>query len=328
MKVIITGATGFVGGALAQTLAQTGYDVHVLARPTSNRNRLQDLPITWHVGDITEPRTLHSQFDGADWIIHAAGQLGQAGLAEAVYHQINATGTRNVLTAAAASQSQPRVLYISSAGVLGPLPHHNSSAPDEASPLAPSNPYERSKTAAEKIALEFVTAGLPVIIVRPEFIYGPGDLHVLGLFKAIQKRFFFYIGDGRNTCHPTYIDDAISGMMLALQHGRSGGIYHVTGPRPVPFRELATTIAHALNVAPPWLQLPRPLAYAGATTLELLGKATGLPVPLSRTGVAFFSENRRSTYAKAERELGYIPQVALQEGVQRSVAWYRAQNLL
>ncbi|MCA9975321.1 MAG: NAD-dependent epimerase/dehydratase family protein [Anaerolineales bacterium] len=327
-KVVITGATGFVGGALAHTLTQMGHDVHVLVRPTSNRASLQAVPVTWHVGDITKLDTLHEPFAGADWIIHAAGQLGQAGISEAAYHRINAAGTRNVLQAAAMGTTQPRVMYISSAGVLGPIYHTDDITPDEASPLAPSNPYERSKAAAEKIALEYVEAGLPVIIVRPEFIYGPGDLHVLGLFKTIQRRLFFYIGNGRNTCHPTYIDDAVAGMLLALQTGEPGGIYHITGARPVPFRELAESIAHALDVPPPWLQIPKPLAYLGATGLEFIGNLTGIPVPLSRTGVAFFSENRRSTYQRAKEELGYQPQIGLSEGVQRSVDWYRAQGLL
>ena len=199
---------------------------------------------------------------------------------------------------------------------------------DESSPLAPSNAYERSKALAETYAAELARGGLPLVIARPEFIYGPGDVHVLGLFRAIQRGVFFYIGNGENTCHPTYVDDMVDGLLACLRRGALGGVYHIAGPRPLPFRELAETIAAALGVPPPRWRVPRPLAWLGAAGLEAAGKLAGRDVPLSRTGVAFFSENRRSTYARAERELGFTPQVKLPEGVGRTVRWYREQGLL
>ena len=327
MKVVITGATGFVGGALARTLIGSEVNLHALALPSSNQEPLASLPITWHVGDITVPNTLTAElFAAADWVIHAAGLLGRAGVPEETYQSINAQGTQNVLTAVRQHNPQARVLYISSAGVLGP--YKGQTTADETSPLAPSNPYERSKAQAERIALQFAHEGLPVIIVRPEFIYGPGDHHVLGLFRMIQKGLFFYIGNGRNTCHPTYIDDAIDGILRCLRQGQPGHIYHITGPRPVTFRELATTIAHTLDVAPPRLMFPRPLVWLGALGLEILGQLTGRAVPLSRTGVAFFSENRRSTFAKAQQTLGYTPQYNLQTGIRHTITWYQENGLL
>ncbi len=328
-KVVITGATGFVGGALAQHLAGEGVDLHALTRPTSDLQRVKHLPISWHVGDITEPKSLRGVFDGADWVIHAAGMLGQAGVADSTYRRNNTDGTNNVLAAIADSGARPRILTISSAGVLGPfIGSPTDPAPDEDSPLAPSNPYERSKAAAELVARSYINAGLPVIIVRPEFIYGPGDLHVLGLFDTIKRRQFFYIGNGYNTCHPTYIDDTINGLLRAIQYGTPGEIYHITGPRPLTFRELAETIAAELDVSPPRLALPKSLVWLGTAGAESLATWLGRSVPLSRTGVAFFSEDRRSTFAKAREKLGYEPQVDIQEGVARSVAWYRANNLL
>ncbi len=335
MKVFITGATGFIGGALAQRLAAEGADVHALAQPGANRDRLRHCPVTWRDGDITEPATLTHVFDGADWVIHAAGLLGRAGILDDTYRRINAEGARHVLAAVAEARDagrlppEVRVLHISSAGVLGPLPRRDQLAHvDETAVPAPSNAYERSKAQAEHYAREFALAGLPVVVARPEFVYGPGDVHVLGLFRAIRRGVFFYVGNGGNTCHPTYIDDLIDGLLLCLRAGRPGQTYQITGPRPVTFRELAVTIAAELGVRPPRFRVPRPLAWLGAAGLEAAGKVTGRDVPLSRTGVAFFSENRRSTYAKAQRDLGYVPRVELDEGVARSVAWYRAESLL
>ena len=369
MKVVLTGATGFVGGAVARRLAAEGADVHALALPSSDRTRLAGCPVSFHTGDITDPAGLAGLFDGARWVIHAAGMLGRFGVSEATYTRINAEGVGHVLAAVERAWKQGRtaadlrVLHVSSAGVLGPVRvtsedvvsgqwsvvseevtsderRTTSGAPldsslvtrrsslDEMSPLAPSNAYERSKALGEEVAAGYARDGLPLVVARPEFIYGPGDTHVLGLFRAIRRGMFFYIGDGTNTCHPTYVDDMVDGLLACLRRGAPGAVYHIAGPRPLPFRELAETIAAELGAPSPRLRVPVPLAWLGAAGLEAAGTLLGRDVPLSRTGVAFFSESRRSTYARAERELGFRPQVDLREGVARTVAWYRAEGLI
>jgi nucleoside-diphosphate-sugar epimerase len=262
---------------------------------------------------------------GAEWIIHAAGRLGQVGVLEEVYHRLHVDGTRNVMAAALATGSQPRVLHVSSAGVLGP----NTGGPAvEDAPYSPANPYQRSKAAAEQVALEFASRGLPVVICRPEFVYGPGDRHVLGLFRAVRRGRFFYIDGGQHFCHPTFVGDAVAGMLLCLRLGGSGKIYHITGPRPVTFRELGETIAIALGVRPPWVSLPRWAAMLGAIGLEVLGRVSGRKPPLSRAGVAFFSEDRLYSWQKAHEELGYTPECDLVTGVARTIAWYRQYGWL
>lgn len=326
MRAVITGATGFIGGAMARALAAEGAEVWALVRPASDRSRLDGVPVTWIEGDVTRPESLRGAFAGADWVVHAAGMLGRAGVPESVYERLHVEGTRQVLAeVASAPGPRPRVLYVSSPGVLGPT---GGAAADERARPAPSNAYERSKAAAERVARDFARNGLPVVIARPEFVYGPGDRHVLGLFRAVQRGVFFYVGNGRAFCHPTYIDDAVEGMIRCLRCGRPGEIYHVTGPEPVTFRQLAETIAAALGVRPPWLAVPRPLAWLGGLALEGLGRVTGKEPPLSRTGVAFFSEDRRFSWQKAQRELGYRPRYDLQSGVQKTVKWYREQGLI
>jgi nucleoside-diphosphate-sugar epimerase len=329
-KVVLTGATGFLGSALARALAaEESVDLHALTRPSSNLEDVKQLDISWYVGDITQPQSLSHVFDGADWVIHAAGMLGEAGVSDATFRQVNTDGVNNVLAEIERSVRKPRILIVSSFGVLGPFRGQPSDpAPDELTPPAPSNVYERSKAAAELIAKSYIKTGLPVILARPEFVYGPGDMHVLGLFQSIQRRQFFYIGNGRNTCHPTYIDDCIDGLLCCLKLGTPGEIYHIAGPRPVTFRELAETIADELDAPPPRLALPKSLVWLGAAGMESVFTRLGRSVPLSRSGVAFFSESRRVSIAKAQEELGYEPQVDIQEGVARSVAWYRDQGLL
>jgi nucleoside-diphosphate-sugar epimerase len=324
-RVVITGATGFLGGALARALAQKGAEVHALARAAADRSALDGVAVTWHEGDVTVPSSLAGILGSADWIIHAAGRLGEAGVPEEVYRQVNVDGTRNVLATALSAGRKPRVLHLSSPGILGPTTREQVA---EDAPWAPSNPYERSKAAAEKVALEFAAQGLPVIIARPGFIYGPGDHHVLKLFQAVGRGQFAYIGGGRRLCQPTFVADAVSGMLLCLSQGRPGEAYHITGPHPVTFRELGDAIASAFGVRPPWLSLPQSLAMAGAIGLEALGRLTGRKPPLSRTGVAFFSQDRCFSWQKAHDELGYSPQYDLTTGVSQTVQWYREHGWL
>ncbi len=325
MRVVITGATGFLGGALARALALEGAEVVALCRSGSDRAGLAGVPVTWREGDVTRAGTLRGALEGAAFVVHAAGRLGEAGVPEEAYLKLNVEGTRNVLAAALDAPAPPRVLHLSSAGVLGIT--GRTAAPEEA-PYAPRNAYERSKAASERVALEFARRGLPVVLARPGFIYGPGDKHVLGLFRAVKRHQFFYVGAGQHLCQPTFIDDAVEGMLLCLRAGEPGGVYHVTGPRAVTFRELGDAVAAALDVRPPWLRLPRPAATLAASALEVLGAALGRKPPLSRAGVDFFGGDRVFSSRRAHEELGYTPRHDLASGLPRAVAWYRERGLL
>ena len=324
---LITGGTGFIGGYLARKLTALGARVTVLARAGSDRSRLAGVSVDWFEADLTDAGTLTNRLPQVDYIINAAGMLGEAGVPEAAYHTLHVDGTRNLLAAIDRGRPPQGILHVSSPGVLGPMAADRPPAAEE-EPLAPSNPYERSKAAAEAVVAEFVAAGLPIVTVRPEFIYGPGDLHVLGLFRAVQRGIFFYIGRGQNECHPTYIDDVANGIVLALAKGRMGEIYHIVGPKPVSFVTYAETIASALDVRPPWLRLPEWVAWQGALLLEMVGRLVGFRPPLSRTGVTFFSESRRFSAQKAAAELGYEAAYSLADGVAETVRWYRKEGLL
>ncbi|WP_242343888.1 NAD-dependent epimerase/dehydratase family protein [Anaeromyxobacter terrae] len=324
-RVLVTGATGFLGAALARALAREGARVHALSRPGSDRRALEGVPVIWHTGDVGDRETLRAAIEGSTAIVHAAGRLGEAGVPEDAYRRVNVDGTRNVLAAALAWSPGARVLHLSSPGVLGPT---RTGPATEDAPYAPATPYERSKAEAEEVARELAGRGLAVVIARPGFIYGPGDRHVLGLFRAVGRGRYFHVDGGRALCQPTFVDDAVAGMLACLRSGRPGRAYHVAGPRAVTFRELADTIAAALGVRPPGLSLPRPAAMVGAAALEVAGRVTGRRPPLSRAGVAFFSEDRVFSCERARAELGWAPEHDLASGVARTVAWYRAQRLL
>jgi nucleoside-diphosphate-sugar epimerase len=242
-----------------------------------------------------------------------------------VFQRLHVDGTANVLRAAREA-GVGRVVHVSSPGVLGPVPNGPA---DEDAPYHPTNAYERSKAAAERAALALSSQiGLPLVVVRPEFVYGPGDRHVLRLLQAIARSRFFYIGDGGALCHPTYVDDASRGIVDAGERGAAGRIYHFAGPRAVTIRELAETFARAMGAPPPRVRLPRALVHGLALALDEVTRGTRLRPPLTMSAYDFFTMDRQFSWARARSELGWSPEVELLDGAARAVRWYRERKML
>jgi nucleoside-diphosphate-sugar epimerase len=262
--VLVTGSTGFIGRALVRALIARGETVRALVRPSSDLDRLAGLAVETVAGDVLQPETLPPALDGVVVVYHLAGMLGRYGVPESAYHALHVEGTCNVLCACAGRPIE-RIVYCSSPGMLGAV-EPGEPPRDERAPHRPTGVYERSKSAAEQAALPLAAEqNLPLVIARPEFVYGPGDRHVVGLYRNIQRGTFFYIGTGDCVCHPSYIDDVVAGLIAcASPRARPLEAYHVCGPRPVTIRELVTAIAAALDARPPTLHLPRALVRAGA----------------------------------------------------------------
>jgi len=325
--IVVTGATGFLGGAVLRALSRRGERVLGLVRASSDARDLERAGIATAVGDVVDGVGLGQAFAGARTVIHAAGMLGRSGADDAEYRRVHVDGTRNVVQAARAAGVE-RVVHVSSPGLLGPIPEGAPHA-DEDAPAAPTNPYERSKAAAEDALRDDAAKRGPLaVIVRPEFVYGPGDRHVLRLFRAIQRRRFFYFGRGDALCHPTYVDDAVAGLLAAAERGKPGRVYHVAGPHPVPIRELAETFARALGVAAPFVHLPEAPVRLALRFLEPLAGRAGLSLPLTSSGVDFFTFDRHFSTERARDELGFCPSIGLAEGAERAVRWYEDEGLL
>jgi dihydroflavonol-4-reductase len=321
-RVLVTGATGFVGGAVVRALHNSGAQVHILTRKADDKC----FPFTLagrHIGDITRPDTLQTlRCLDVHYVVHAAGALGRIGTPERHYYDVNVSGTRNIL-AVFANGKPVRVVHISSTGVLGP----SSLAVPEDTPYCPTTPYERSKLEAENFAFEFAGRGLPVVVARLGFLYGPYDRHVLGLFRAIARRQLVYIDSGRHLCQPTFISDAIEGLLRCLRDGRVGRIYHVAGA-PATYFQFINCIASALQVPPPRFNVSRKIALLGGRLSELAAQARRRGTEFSRAAVQFFSEDRIVSTQRIQEELKFRAAVDLVAGVEQTVAWYREQRWL
>jgi nucleoside-diphosphate-sugar epimerase len=328
---LVTGGSGFLGGAVLRELAareasaSQAPGLRAMLRASSDASGLKGLPVQLRIADLTRPETLGAAVSGVRIVYHCAGMLGQAGVPESAYERIHVDGTIHLLRAAAAAGVE-RVVLVSSPGVLGPIQGEPAS---EDAPYNPTNAYERSKAAAERAALVLAPElKLPLSVARPEFVYGPRDTHVLRLFQSIARGRFFFIGDGTALCHPTFVDDASRGIVDVGEHGETGRIYHLAGPRPATIRELVETLAAAMGVSTPRLHLPERAVRAGAGLVERVFGLFAAKPPLTKSAVDFFAQSRQFSWQRARTELGWSPCVELRDGVERTVRWYRAHGLL
>ena len=201
---------------------------------------------------------------------------------------------------------------------------------DESSALGPGDIYQLTKAEGELLALDFGRRrGLPVAVVRPGAIYGPGETRLLKLFRAIARGRYAIVGSGRTFYHPVFIDDLVQGYRLALtRSGAVGEPFIIAGPRYVTQAELAAVIArHTGGRVWPFRIPAAPLVWAGALC-EAVCVPLGIEPPLHRRRVEFWTKSRAFSIEKARRVLGYAPQVDLEEGVARTVAAYRQAGWL
>ncbi len=193
-------------------------------------------------------------------------------------------------------------------------------------PYNPGDEYQRTKCEAEKIALDyFHNRGLPGVVVRPTAIYGPGDMRILRLFKAINEGKFIMIGSGDVFYHLVYMDDLVEGIMLCGKEKKAlGEIYILGGEEYVSMNRLVTMIAVSLDVPVPRLKFPFfwPV-WVAAFGCEMACLPFGINPPIFRRRVDIFRKNRAFDISKARKKLNYEPKVSLKEGIMKTAVWYK-----
>lgn len=327
MKVLITGATGFIGSAVARRVQREGADLRLLVRPGANRRNLAGLDAEVVAGDLNDRAALARACRSCQGLFHVAADYRLWAPDPAEIYRGNVQGTRNILQAAAAAGIS-RVVYTSSVGVLG-LPADGSPGTED-TPVALADMvghYKRSKFIAETVVTQFVRDGFPVVTVNPSAPIGPRDIKPTPtgriVLEAAAGRMPAYVQTGLNVVH---VDDVADGHWRAFMYGDVGQRY-ILGGSDMTLREILTEIAGLMGRRPPRLQLPHrlilPIAYAAEAIARLTGKApvtTVEGVKLSRK-MMFFSS------AKAQRELGYRSRPAAL-ALADAVTWYQTNGYL
>jgi nucleoside-diphosphate-sugar epimerase len=330
VKVLVTGATGFTGGHLAQYLAGRGDDVRALVRSRS-RDRFDRSPLPGHGvnavdGDLMDAASVRRAAEGVEVVYHIAATYREAGQPDSAYRAINVEGTRHVLEAALAAGAR-RVVHCSTGGVHG---HIANPPANEDAPFNPGDVYQETKLDAERLAREFgVTRGLDVVVARPIGIYGPGDRRFLTMFRGLARGRFPMIGDGRPFYHLTFIDDLVDGFRLCgTVASAKGRTYILAGPRYTTLEQLVQMVAKELNVAPPRVHLPVWPFWTAGLLCEMVCVPLRVEPPIYRRRVDFYTKSRAFDTTRARTELGFAPKVDLQEGIKRTADWYRSEGLL
>jgi nucleoside-diphosphate-sugar epimerase len=319
VRIALTGATGYTGSRLLAALLVRGDEVSALARPTSAEPR--PAAARWVEGDLSDPRALDLLVEGAEAVVHVAAVYRTAGHPESYYREVNVAGTERLLESAARLGVR-RFVHTSTVGVHGDI---EDPPADETAPIAPGDVYQATKAEAEALAMDFGRRrGLPVTVVRPGAIYGPGETRFLKLFRAIARGRYAIVGSGRAFYHPVFIDDLVAGFLLALERPEAvGEAFIVAGPRYVTQAELAAVIARHTGGRVLPFHLPAAPLRLAAALCEAVCVPLGIEPPLHRRRVEFWTKSRAFSIDKARRLLGYAPAVDLDEGVARTAASYR-----
>jgi nucleoside-diphosphate-sugar epimerase len=322
MKAFITGASGFIGTHLARQLLQQNWQVSILC----HKRDLEGLEgyRVFH-GDVRDFNSLKNMLKGTDVLFHLAAALGASRINKKEFFAINVQGTENVLKAAA-DAGVGRVIHFSSAGVLGSV-RENRPVKEIHAP-SPRDVYDKTKLEGEKIALQFADNGENVVVIRPGWVYGPGDHRTFKLIKAVASKKFLLVTTGTTRQTPVYIDDLVQGVLLCAEKAGTGEIYHLAGKEDLTVKEITQLIAQAANV--PFSQFPLPIfaLRVAAWKLEKAFSLLGKEAPLTRGKLAFFIHPKPLSIQKAKTDLGYAPEWDFKTGIEAAVAWYRKNGWL
>lgn len=325
--VLLTGASGFVGSAVARRLREAGFPVRALVRATSPVAHLADLGLEFVTGDLRQPESVRRAMSGVRHLFHVAADYRLWARDPDELTQTNVAGTR-LLMQEAIREGVERVVYTSSVATLAARTDGVSA--DETMPLTEEKAigvYKRSKVAAERAVEALIAEGLPAVIVNPSTPIGPRDVKPTPtgriIVEAASGRMPAFVDTGLNMVH---VDDVAEGHVLAFQRGRIGERY-VLGGQNATLAEILATVAGAVGRRPPRIRIPRQALMPFAHMTEAVARVTGREPMLTRDGLRMSKNKMFFSSAKAEAELGYRAR-PYREGIIDAIEWFRRAGYL
>jgi nucleoside-diphosphate-sugar epimerase len=329
---LVTGATGFIGGRLAQRLVREGYSVRCLVRASSDTSRLDELDVQTAVGDLTTAGSLARAVEGCDYVFHCGALVSDWATTEEIV-RTNVEGTRNLLEASVGAPVR-RFIHFSTTDVYG---YPDGAAIDEAYTATRfRNWYAQTKLDAEaEVRRVERTDALDAVILRPATVYGPGSTDVIGeIARAIQGRHMLLVDGGRAVAGLCYVDNLMDAAVLALRHEAAPGhAFNVSDGLGITWREFTDDLAEGLGCSKARWSVPYWLASGVGFSLEhgyrLLRKTIGLNAPplLSRQAVQVLGRNQDFSTRNVREILGWEPRVDYAAGLQATLAWLRTEHL-
>jgi nucleoside-diphosphate-sugar epimerase len=327
MKVLITGATGLLGGHLIKELQQRGEDIRALVLPVENTDKLEKQDVGIVRGDITDASTLGPAVEDVELIFHLAGMMGVwRPLAD--YRLVNVTGSENLYKAAQKAGVR-RYVHTSSHTVYGLgygrfLTENDALRPDP-------DPYSLTKAEGDRLMRRLMlNSNVETVILRPGTFFGPGDrLHFGRMAQKMKDGKGVIIGRGDNALPFCYVTDVVQGFLLAAYHENApGNVYNITNDQPLTQLEMFNAIADAVGGVRPTRHLPYlPIYYGSIVAERVVARVTRTKPIVTQLGAMMFGSDNRHSVEKARRELGFEPKVDLRTGITLAAEWFNAGGM-
>lgn len=330
-KILITGASGFIGSFIVEEALKRGFDTWAAVRKSSSKAYLQDKRIHFIELNLSSEEQLKEQLQDLqfDYVVHAAGVTKC--LHQEDFRRINTDGTKNLVCALLALKMPlKRFVYISSLSIMGAIREQQPYTEIlESDKPQPNTAYGKSKLEAEEW-LSTVNSKLPYVILRPTGVYGPREKDYFMMFKSIQSHVDFAVGYQQQDITFVYVSDVVQAVFLAMEKGQTGRMYFLSDGEVYQSATFSNLIRKELG-NPWWIRITAPLWVLRIVSWcgEYIGRWTGKVTALNKDKYNIMRQrNWRCDITPAKEELGYEPQVQLEEGVRRCVKWYQENGWL
>jgi nucleoside-diphosphate-sugar epimerase len=326
LKALVTGATGFIGSHLVESLVQRGAQVRCLVRNKRHLGWVKDSPVEFVVGNCREKNSLKQGVKDVDQVFHFAGAT--TAVKEKTYFEVNALGTENLVQACIENNTRlKKFIYLSSQAAAGPC--RSVGKKKESDPCEPVSPYGKSKLLGEELALSHSNE-LPLLILRPCAVYGPRDKGFYALFKCLSKSINPCFSDYEQHISMCYVQDLVRAILLAAEtQTENGEIFFLSDGHDYRMEEIGDIFAQAMEISALKLRLPQQMLFGMAFFAECFSRVSGKPSILSRGKVEeMVQKNWLCDITKARALLGFEPRISLARGAALTVAWYKKEKWL
>jgi len=333
-KILVTGATGFIGSHLVEALLKQKRKVKCLVLRNDstlgeiNNQRaeyLKNLGAEIFYGNLLDRKSLKEAIKDVDIIFHFGAIARPMAIPDYKYFEINAQGTENILEACKGKKIK-KFIHMSSISAIGPSRDNNPV--NEKTPAKPVDIYGESKLQAEKILFyHYKKYKVPIIILRPPMVFGERDFEMLRFFKAIKCRFFPLKGKGKmEFC---YVKNLVNAAILAEKKGKIGEIYHINNGESYTINRIIKAISKEMKINLVTIPFPKDLVRAFGFGTEVVCKILGAHPPFSKETATWMTTNYwYSSSDKAKKNLGYKPIYTLEQGIKNTVNWYKKEKIL